>query len=208
MKPRASQLSRLYHYVKTRWNHFRSKRHSETPTDSFARRTANATVVLGITSVATVWLLWNQLSEMHLDQRAWLGIDRLDRFDFKPSQDFSIPFVMTNTGKTPALHVKTRASLKSLEKGQTFTATYPEPQPYKSSNGVLQPQGHFILYTLPKELSTKQYDDIQNGSGVLYSFVEIMYDDIYGKPHETTFCVMYYQGLTGPVTCDEYNEAN
>jgi hypothetical protein len=206
--PRPSLRSRLYHYVKTRWNHFRSRRHSETPTDKFARRTSNATVILAITSGATVWLLWNQLSEMRLDQRAWLGVDKVDRFDFKPSQDFSIQFGMTNTGKTPALHVKTWIALKSLENGQKFTATYPGPQPNTESNSVVQPQQHMALSTLPIELSTTQYGDIQNGRGILYAFGIIRYDDIYSRPHKTTFCLMYYVGLSGPITCDVYNEAN
>jgi hypothetical protein len=202
------RLLRLCRYVKARWNHFRSKRHSETPTDRFARRTANATVVLAITSVATVWLLWNQLSEMHLDQRAWLGIDRINQFDFKPGQGFSIPFDMTNTGKTPALHVKTKTSLKSLEKEQTFTVTYPDPRLYKGSNGVVQPQQHLTLSTLPTDVPTMQYGDIQNGRGILYAYGDITYDDIYDKSHETTFCVMFYLGLSGPIPCDVYNEAN
>src|ERR1700677_393918 len=117
------ELQRPWHAVKMRWHHFRSRRHRETHADRFARRTASATVVLAITSVATVWLLGNQLSEMHLDQRAWLGIDTINRFDFKPGKDFAVPFDITNTGKTPALHVKPKVSLKSLKKAEGFTAT-------------------------------------------------------------------------------------
>jgi hypothetical protein len=106
MVHKKKSVSALFHEAKTRWHRFRLKRHNESPTDNFARRTANATVFLAITSAATVGLLWIQLSEMHLDQRAWLGIERGERFDFKSGQDFSVVFDMTNTGKTPALHVK------------------------------------------------------------------------------------------------------
>jgi hypothetical protein len=145
---------------------------------------------------------------MHLDQRAWLGINRAERFDFKPGQDFSIPFDMANTGKTPALHVKTKASLKSVEKWQKFTPTYRDPKSDKASNSVVQPQQHLILSTLPTNVSAAQYGDIQNGRGILYAYGDITYDDIFGQPHETIFCVMYYLGLPGPIDCDVYNEAN
>lgn len=207
--PRPSLRSRLYHYMKTRWNHFHSKRHSETPTDGYAKRTTYATIFLAITSAATVWLLWNQVSEMRLDQRAWVGIDRIDKFDFKTRPEFSIPLDMTNTGKTPAVHVKTKTALMSLEKGQNFVATYPgPPTSYRESNSVVLPQQHMTMSTPPINVSTTQYDDIHNGRGILYAFADITYDDIYGKSHETTFCVMYYPGLTGPSPCDVYNEAN
>ena len=145
---------------------------------------------------------------MHLDQRAWLGVIQLGKFDFKPGPDFVMTFDMTNTGKTPALHVKTKTSLKSLEKDQSFNATYLGPEPYKGSTGVMQPQMHLQLSSLPKDVSQKQYDDVQNGPGILYGYGDITYDDIYGKPHETTFCFRYYAGQSGPSPCDVYNEAN
>lgn len=179
------------------------------------RWTLNATVVqaicavaLAISSFGTLWLLNLQLSEMHLDQRAWVGIGRVNSFDFKVGPNFAVPFDVANTGKTPALHVKTKASLKTLEKGQGFAATYTDPQSYKPSIGVVQPQMHITLSTLPTDVSAAQYGDIQNGRGILYAYGDIKYDDIYGNPHETTFCVMYYAGLSGPSPCDVYNEAN
>jgi hypothetical protein len=115
---------------------------------------------------------------MHLDQRAWLGIERGQRSDFKSGQDFSVVFDMTNTGKTPALHVKNRVSMKSLETGQKFSPTYGNPRSYTESNSVVQLQQRLMLSTLAVNVSAGQYDDIQNGRGILYACGDIAYDEI------------------------------
>lgn len=179
------------------------------PADKSAVLTAIATVVLAITSGVSICLLANQVSEMRLDQRAWVGIDKLDKFDFKPGPEFSIPLDMINTGKTPAVHVKTKTALKSLKKGDAFVATYTgHPTPYKESNSVVLPQQHMTMSTPLIDVSAAQYDDIKNGRGILYAYADITYNDIYGKSHETTFCVMYYPELTAPSPCDVYNDAH
>jgi hypothetical protein len=76
------------------------------------------------------------------------------------------------------------------------------------SLSVIQPQMHMELATLPVDVSTSQFEDIQNGRGALYAYGQINYDDIFGRSHETTFCVMYSAGNTLPVQCDTYNNAN
>jgi hypothetical protein len=148
------------------------------------------------------------IDQSHLDQRAWVGADKINQFNFVAGPGFAVPFDVVNTGKTPALHLRSYTALKSLEKNTPFKPTYPEPRPPKASLTVLQPQMHMTLYTLPTDVSAKQFGDIQNGRGILYIYGRITYDDIFSKNHLTTFCVMYWAGLTGPISCDTYNDAN
>lgn len=149
------------------------------------------------------------IDQNRLDQRAWIGVVKLNSFEFKPGPDFAVPFDITNTGKTPALKVTTEVSLKTLEKGNRFIPTFPAyPRPPKPSSSVIQPQMHMTLSTLPVDVSAAQYGDIQNGRGILYAYGRITYADIFGKSHETTFCVMYWAGLSAPIQCDIYNSAD
>lgn len=154
------------------------------------------------------WTLWEIHQSAVRDQRAWLGVVEVTNFDFKAKPGFSIPFDMMNSGKTPALNVQSEVSLKSLEKEKDFIATYDDPRPLKTSSYVVQPQMHIILYTLPTDISEKQYGDIANRRGILYGYGKITYDDIFGKEHHTTFCVMYWAGLPAPIACNTYNTAD
>jgi hypothetical protein len=144
---------------------------------------------------------------MRLDQRAWVGVVKVNSFDLRIGPNFSVPFDMTNSGKTPALNVMTKTSLKTIEKRESFIPTYSDPTPTKPSRGVIQPQMHMELSSLPANISPTQYEDIENGRGILYAYGDITYDDIFGLTHETTFCVMYWTGLAGPILCDTYNNA-
>lgn len=101
-----------------------------------------------------------------------------------------------------------KASLKSVEKNREFTATYDGPVYGKDSVAVLQPQMHMELSTPSTDVSPNAYADIQNGRGILYAYGDITYDDIYGKSHETQFCVMYSAGMSAPIACETYNTAN
>lgn len=146
---------------------------------------------------------------MRLDQRAWVGVDRVDKFEPKSNQDLSVELNMINTGKTPAVHVKTKAAVIPMKKGDPFSATYPgNPTPNIESNSVLMPQQHMTMSTPPINIPAAQYDSIKNHLTILYVYADITYDDIYGKRHETTFCVMYYPELTGPTPCNVYNDAH
>jgi hypothetical protein len=70
--PRKSRWVRFIGYVKRKRQERRANKQAETPTDKAARRTAAATVwmalftfVLATTSGLTIWILKNQLREMH-----------------------------------------------------------------------------------------------------------------------------------------------
>jgi hypothetical protein len=146
------------------------------------------------------------LETARTDQRAWVGVVKLNSFNFKTGPNYFIPFDIVNSGKTPALNVRTKATLKTLEKGTQFIPTYQPPTTVPSLS-VVQPQMHMELTTLPIDISASQFANIKNGRGILYAYGDITYDDIFGKSHETTFCVMYWNGLTAPITCDTYNSA-
>ncbi len=70
--PRENRWVRFVGYIKRKVNERKAKKQNETPTDKAARRTAVATIwmaiftfVLASTSGFTIWILKNQLTEMH-----------------------------------------------------------------------------------------------------------------------------------------------
>ena len=70
--PRRKRRLGLIHKIKSKMREYRARKNNEAPTDRAVRVTANATVWMAIftaflffTSAATVWILKNQLLEMH-----------------------------------------------------------------------------------------------------------------------------------------------
>lgn len=187
------------------WDFMRDPKHSNAIIAIFT----SLIFVTGVLYTTFAGLQWSATtSAMKLDERAWVGVIKVNQFDFKTGPGFTIPFDVTNSGKTPALNVHSEVTLKSLEKTVVFVPTYDEPHPIKPSIYVIQPQMHMTLSTLPIDVSERQFNDIANGRGILYAYGHIVYDDIFGTEHNTTFCVMYWNGLPGPIACETYNNAN
>ncbi len=149
-----------------------------------------------------------------LDERPWLGIENVASFNFRAGPNFFVPFNFFNPGKTPAVHVVVKTSLKILNKDEAFTPTYPAHPCIKSSVAVVQPQmrvGIGPCSAIPVEISALEYADVEEGRSIVYAYGKITYDDIFPgadeRPHETIFCFMYWAGLPGMMQCDVYNGA-
>jgi hypothetical protein len=116
--------TRLVSYAKCKLQERKAKKQNESPTDRAARRTAAATVwmaiftlILATTSAFTIWILKNQLTEMHTggqdtrtlaeaalaSNRPWVGIEAIPAVRNK-SAHWSIDFSVENFGNSPALH--------------------------------------------------------------------------------------------------------
>jgi hypothetical protein len=84
-------------YVKRKVHERRAKKQNETPVDRAARHTANATIALAVftivlagTSVGTVWILKNQLIEMHEGGIDTHALADASKKQAKAAKDFSV----------------------------------------------------------------------------------------------------------------------
>jgi hypothetical protein len=158
------------------------------------------------------YLQWHDARiNFFVDQRAWVTTSA-----HQPvfSEGNPLQFVLTigNTGKTPAIHIQKATSYK-------FTQSPihgPSPDDIKNLKfepiGYVPPQGSkqmIITNVAAKDV----FKPLQEGSVGLFFFRELRYDDIFGAPHSTTFCVYYMPHINGTEGssmnyCDEGNSIN
>jgi hypothetical protein len=159
------------------------------------------------------------INATQLDQRAWVGV-----IDVKPApfgdtankpvylkEGFPAIFeiVITNSGKTPALKVKTLMCVKPLLPKAKISPACNRREIPKQSVDVIQPGEHLIMSTPPsKVLNASHIDFIKNGKTIIYLFGIITYQDIFRKKHQTTFCKFLLPSLSSIASCETYNEAN
>jgi hypothetical protein len=118
-------------------------------------------------------------------------------------------FLVENSGKTPALRLTTRIASHPYRANETFVAQYDKPLTVESK-GTLFPGVKMPLETLPSPGSAEPYhvDSLSKGDYIFYVYGEIHYDDIFNKPHKTTFCVFVMKSLDRLASCNTYNHAD
>jgi hypothetical protein len=150
------------------------------------------------------------------DQRAWVGImgnvrpgnytDRLF-LTFGSRTTFSIP--MGNSGKSPALKVRFLSKVDSYRTDIPFHTNYEQPIVFHSVT-VIQPGASTIVPTAPITVPVTQaaIDSVTGGHAILYLYGIVTYEDIFKRPHRTTFCMYLLPSLDTLASCSTYNEAN
>lgn len=116
-------------YVKRKLDERGAKHAKESATETAERRTANATWFIGIFTVVTACvgaLQWcairSQLDEMQAERRPWISIDPAGPVKIVQPLDFmsdksaiiTIGYRIRNTGKDPALRVRTQTKIVSI----------------------------------------------------------------------------------------------
>lgn len=120
-----------------------------------------------------------------------------------------------NSGQTPAFNV--------CHWGNIIFAPFPLPNNYlptKPGNNKPMPciLGPGVmsskLYFLPNPLTPNQVSDLVNGTGAIYVYGEITYEDAFGNKHFTNYRVMHHVmggaiGVNTSLTfCEEGNDAD
>jgi hypothetical protein len=196
---------RFIGYVKRNIDKRAAKKQQEKPADKAARVTATATkwmafftFVLCLSSIATIYVLKNQLAEMRATERPWLSIDtgRLTGFGFQDDVGAYAAFDLgvSATGQTPALHIRalgrlitnftnpaqqSRAVCDEVEKEVLRDVTI-----FPSQKGVLV-RASAIWDEDPKKRSMR-------GSGTFEVVGCVAYTDAFGNPHHTGFTFDLY----------------
>jgi len=144
------------------------------------------------------------------EQRAWVGALNAADVVIKEGEVPSFRVLVTNSGKTPALHLRSVVTAKSRPKGQTAPLVYPPlTKGQLISDFVLQPNAQYSLISPPSAPLTKlQADLITSGDMILWIFGKIRYQDASRRVHHTKFCFVMSPDLKIAQPCNVYNEAD
>ena len=146
------------------------------------------------------------------DQRAWVG----PIGTIKPSKEalsrggdgFVFGARLTNSGKSPAMKVKTLTNWRYLAKEAKFEPTYPIATDSRPGIGFLFPGALATASTRPFDIPRQNSDVLITGNMILYIFGKIDYLDSFNKPHATTWCYWLMPDLASMTQCDTYNAVN
>ena len=150
------------------------------------------------------------------DQRAWMGPREVTPSDFKEDsrsvyvkegEKIKIGVVVANSGKTPARKFRCLTGIRILPATAPFVPYYSKTA-IPESVGIIQPGARAILPLASFAPLTKgTVDAIKNNQVILYAYGMISYEDIFGVPHKTTFCMSLEKDLSSFIGCDTYEEA-
>jgi hypothetical protein len=139
--------------------------------------------------------------QFHLDQRAWLGLSDFEILHYgplDPKTPFRMQVFFRNSGKTPTLNVKIAGrllvvgsvlagppqaaidevanSLKNLD--QSYVAA-----PQATRRVIVKDEG------IGRNMVTSNYQAIKDRRAFFYYYGQINYEDVYRRPHTTSFCL-------------------
>jgi hypothetical protein len=115
---------------------------------------------------------------------------------------------VVNAGKTIARKYTARVEAAIWPADAPFIPFYEEVG--AQSTSVIFPGMSVTNYSggLMKGFNAAQVDGVKRGSVMVYFFGKLTYQDIFGKSHQTTFCVYVARDLRGLTGCSYYNEAD
>lgn len=145
------------------------------------------------------------------EQRAWVGAIGIADVVIKEGQPPSFRVLVTNSGRTPALHVRFLTMGGGRPKGEKIAFAYPPAAKGEVlSDFVLQPGAQYFLNSGNEEtLVTKtQVDGITSGASIMWIFGTMTYEDVSKRAHHTKFCFILTHDLKAAEPCDTYNEAD
>ena len=148
-------------------------------------------------------------NQSRLDQRAWVGHIDSSVSEVKEEAPITFKITLSNSGKTPALRVRTEISSAHGPATANFIPRYTKPTPQmRRGVGVIQPGGKAVIEQ--KTGPVTYIEKLRDGANLYYVFGRIDYEDIFGRPHWTTYC-LYIGGeptLSLMFQCRSYNDVD
>jgi hypothetical protein len=160
---------------------------------------------------ATKESIQSTVQSFRLDQRAWVGQMDSSASEAEEGKPITFRVVIGNSGKTPALNVRMAISSAHAPKAVKFIPRYSGPNTAAlQGTGAMQPGAKGLL-----EQTTGPLVDVskyQRGEYLYYVFGRIDYEDVFGRPHWTTWCLYVGGEHTGnmrsPLQCNSYNNTD
>jgi hypothetical protein len=202
-----SGVSDLRQSLQRRWRSFISN--GQLMSVFFTGIIAVATVVYALVSIRQLTIMDRQLEQSRLDQRAWVGPVEALMPKSAESPEPHLGVKIMNSGKTPARKLRSQISTQYLPAGAEFVPIYKDVS-MKPSISVIQPGMRINLLSLATLgiMTRQEMDGVRAGRNILYLYGLLTYEDIFGRPHWTKFCLYLQKDLTGFSVCDIYNDAN
>jgi hypothetical protein len=158
------------------------------------------------------------IDQFHLDQRAWVGPIDVDPAPFlegtehvylKTGEKPRFSFEISNSGKTPALQLTTRLATQVYKSSERFLPDFNKPTT-PSTVAVLFPGAKLRVETSESHgvVAPEHVSALTSGDFVFYVYGEILYDDVFGAHHKTTFCTFVQKSLTKLTSCSTYNHSD
>ena len=143
--------------------------------------------------------------QARLDQRAWAYLTGLTFHPLIADQPIWITANTLNNGRTFALRAKhTNVIILTTEEPTSF------PKLGKWENlGLLVPNLPYVDDFKGSEgLTQPEIDAIKSGALHVVMYGTLKYDDVFGTPHVTDYCVVYTPDTGGFSSCNKHNRAN
>jgi hypothetical protein len=174
--------------------------------DSSKQQAANT----GILAENASETLANTQAAFRDDQRAWIGIDEFRVVEFSENKPIKIDIELTNTGKTPALHVYEWMKHDFSGISQLGPPLHLLPTTLWLPVGSVPPQGHQALHVeIPWERWKANDLQIRLKTKYLSAFGEISYEDTSKRHHTTQLCLYMRDPDTQTLFfCDRWNDMN
>jgi hypothetical protein len=162
-------------------------------------------LISGFVALITFGSLMLSRRQLRIDQRAWIGVEAIAG-NMVEGSPYVIQIGLINTGKTPASHVSTVHSAKSLNAGEkiSFTHELPATEPTKA---LLIPHSkYFITMRVTDKATTDYVRDIAAEKYRYAIYGTVIYKDVFKQKHWLTF--YYYLRPDGQayILGPEHNE--
>jgi len=167
-------------------------------------KSADAAQSAASTATQSLMLAKQQFSD---DQRAWVGVENAIVRDPPSNKVGLLNIVLKNTGKTPALHLHVFGVMQREKGTHLMDISDARRYPIKEL-GILMPNAES---TIPSHIPYSTDPGIkllQNGAYHMVSYGIVEYDDVAGRPHNTTLCIFIAPDFQNVGWCDKYNDAN
>jgi hypothetical protein len=162
--------------------------------------------------------LESSIETSHNDQRAWVGMTEVTPewrdADGKPlfikeGSHYHVGVTIVNSGRTPALRVRSKMRLWPFPVNDKFVPDYGNATTTQSV-GVLPPQAKMTITSLASLgiIGASEIASLKNGSQILYLYGEIEYEDIFGIQYQTRYCSTLAPTLDSFLVHSTYNHAD
>jgi hypothetical protein len=150
------------------------------------------------------------IAQFRDEQRAWVGaVEFVRPSNLEVGKKATFNFVISNSGKTPALHVTQKIAAWPFLKGQEFHPVW-TPITTESAVIVLQPGMRITISTNEQSAPNTETSiaRLKSGEEVMYVYGQITYRDVAGRTHYSHFCAVIAPDLITGNVCTTYNDAN
>ena len=151
------------------------------------------------------------ISNFHRDQRAWVGITKIEG-TLKLNEGFNPTAYFMNSGRTPAIHVTTFMQVIPGVIGNEPDIPVPDSDGRGSINQFMPGVPYENSVRMSKEHreiieSVPFLTDLDAGYRTIYIIGRFDYTDTFGSPHWTTFC-HFFTKFHSWVACNQHNESD